>query len=163
MKPFVVGGLSGCLATSVIQPIDMIKVQIQIRSEKMGKGGSVSPFAIAKEMLTNGKGLRQFYKGLDSALIRQITYTTSRMGIYGSLVDRHQKKHGTVSMQYKSLYGITAGFLGSLVGNPADLILIRLQADTTLPMEQRRNYKSFFDAFKRIIKEEGVTSLWRGS
>ena len=49
-------------------------------------------------MLTNGKGLGQFYKGLDSALIRQITYTTSRMGIYGSLVDRHQKSYGNVSM-----------------------------------------------------------------
>jgi solute carrier family 25 oxoglutarate transporter 11 len=64
----------------------------------MGKGGSVSPFTIAKEMITNGKGMRQFYKGLDSALIRQITYTTSRMGIYGSLIDRHQKKHGNVSI-----------------------------------------------------------------
>jgi solute carrier family 25 oxoglutarate transporter 11 len=55
----------------------------------MGRGGSVSPFTIAKEMLTNGRGIKQFYKGLDSALIRQITYTTSRMGIYGSLIDNH--------------------------------------------------------------------------
>ncbi len=61
------------------------------------------------------------------------------------------------------MYGITAGFLGSLVGNPADLILIRLQADSSLPVEQRRNYKGFGDAFKRIIKEEGVASLWKGS
>lgn len=29
-------------------------------------------------------------------------------------------------MAYKSLYGLTAGFLGSLVGNPADLILVWL-------------------------------------
>ncbi len=36
-KPFVNGGLSGMLATCIIQPIDMIKVRIQIGE----KGGPV--------------------------------------------------------------------------------------------------------------------------
>ena len=55
-----------------------------------------------------------------------------------------------------------AGGLGSIVGNPADLILIRLQADATLPVEQRRGYTSFFDAARRIPAEEGVLGLWKG-
>lgn len=38
-----------------------------------------------------------------------------------------------------------------------------MQADTMLPVEDRRNYTSFFNAFSRIAREEGVTSLWRGS
>lgn len=58
---------------------------------------------------------------------------------------------------------MTAGFLGSLVGNPSDLALVRFQADHTLPKELRRNYKHVFDAFNRIIAEEGVLSLWKGS
>ena len=66
-------------------------------------------------------------------------------------------------MTIKSLYGLTAGFLGSLCGNPADLILVRLQADKTLPKDKRRNYRNFFDAFRRIVKDEGVITLWRGS
>lgn len=57
---------------------------------------------------------------------------------------------------------MSAGFVGSLVGNPADLALIRMQADTTLPLEQRRNYKNVFNAFSRIANEEGVLALWRG-
>lgn len=32
VQPFWIGGLSGCLATCVIQPIDMIKVMIQLKS-----------------------------------------------------------------------------------------------------------------------------------
>ena len=36
--------------------------------------------------------------------------------------------------------GLAAGGLGALVGSPADLTLIRMQADTNLPVEQRRNY-----------------------
>jgi len=32
VQPFWIGGLSGMLATCVIQPIDMIKVMIQLKS-----------------------------------------------------------------------------------------------------------------------------------
>lgn len=56
-----------------------------------------------------------------------------------------------------------AGFVGSLVGNPADLALIRMQADSRLPLEERRNYTSVGNAFSRIVKEEGVMALWRGA
>jgi solute carrier family 25 oxoglutarate transporter 11 len=40
-----------------------------------------------------------------------------------------------------------------LVGNPADLALIRMQADSRLPEAERRNYKSVGNAFARITKE----------
>jgi hypothetical protein len=45
--------------------------------------------------------------------------------------------------------GLSAGAIGALVGTPADLTLIRMQADTTLPLEQRRNYKGVMDAMVR--------------
>jgi len=32
-----------------------------------------------------------------------------------------------------------------------------------LPVAERRNYKNAFDALYRITKEEGVSTLWRGS
>ena len=163
LMPFIIGGTSGVIATSIIQPIDMIKVQIQLRSEKLGKGASVSPITIIKEMAANGKGVSQLYKGLDSALVRQVTYTTARLGVYKTLFNMEQEARGSVSMAKKSVFGLTAGFVGSIVGNPADLILIRLQSDSSLPVEQRRNYRNFTDAFTRIVKEEGVTALWRGS
>ena len=31
-----------------------------------------------------------------------------------------------------------------------------------LPIAERRNYKGVFDSFARIIREEGVVTLWRG-
>lgn len=63
----------------------------------------------------------------------------------------------------KAICGLTAGGLGALVGSPADLTLIRMQADTTLPVEQRRNYKGVGDAFLRIVREEGVGGLFTGA
>jgi len=56
-----------------------------------------------------------------------------------------------------------AGAVGSFVGNPCDLALVRMQSDSTLPLAERRNYKHVFDAFGRIIKEEGVTACWNGA
>ena len=32
-----------------------------------------------------------------------------------------------------------------------------------MPKDKRRNYKNFLDAFRRIVKDEGITTLWRGS
>ena len=46
----------------------------------------------------------------------------------------------------KAAAGLTAGGLGALVGSPADLTLIRMQADSTLPAASRRNYKGVVDA-----------------
>lgn len=58
---------------------------------------------------------------------------------------------------------LLAGGIGSIFGTPADLVLIRMQSDATLPVEQRRNYKNVFDAFGRIVKEEGLLSCWKGA
>ncbi|KAE8722366.1 Mitochondrial uncoupling protein 6 [Hibiscus syriacus] len=41
--------------------------------------------------------------------------------------------------------------------------MVRMQADGRLPVSQRRNYTSVVDAITRMSKQEGVTSLWRGS
>lgn len=62
----------------------------------------------------------------------------------------------------RAIASLTAGGIGSVIGNPADLSLIRIQSDNTLPEAQRRNYKGVFDAFSRTVKEEGVMTLWRG-
>jgi solute carrier family 25 oxoglutarate transporter 11 len=63
----------------------------------------------------------------------------------------------------KAFIGLTAGAIGACVGSPADLALIRMQADSTLPIAQRRNYKNAFHALYRIIADEGVLALWKGA
>lgn len=49
LQPFLVGSLSGSIASSVIQPVDTVKVLIQVRREDAGmKKVNLSPFAIAQ-------------------------------------------------------------------------------------------------------------------
>jgi solute carrier family 25 (mitochondrial oxoglutarate transporter), member 11 len=63
----------------------------------------------------------------------------------------------------KAFIGLTAGAIGACVGSPADLALIRMQADSTLPAAQRRSYKNAFHALYRISADEGVLALWKGA
>mmetsp|Transcript_38945 Transcript_38945/g.44533 ORF Transcript_38945/g.44533 Transcript_38945/m.44533 type:complete len:122 (-) Transcript_38945:516-881(-) len=85
---FAIGGISGMMATSIIQPVDTIKVRLQIRGE--AGNSNLSPFDVAKEIKSQG-GFKAFYRGLDSALLRQITYATTRFGIYLNLTQYMQQ------------------------------------------------------------------------
>ncbi|XP_057546145.1 mitochondrial dicarboxylate/tricarboxylate transporter DTC [Amaranthus tricolor] len=156
VKPFVNGGCSGMLATCVIQPIDMIKVRIQL--------GQGSAALVTKNMLAN-EGFGAFYKGLSAGLLRQATYTTARLGSFKMLTNKAVAANDgkPLPLYQKALCGLTAGAIGACVGSPADLALIRMQADATLPLAQRRNYKNAFHALYRIVADEGVLSLWKGA
>ncbi|EPT28713.1 2-oxoglutarate/malate translocase OMT [Toxoplasma gondii TgCatPRC2] len=167
VQPFAVGGLSGCVATTCVQPIDMIKVRIQLAGEA---GGSTNPFTVCRNIAKN-EGISGLYKGLDAGLIRQLTYSTARLGLFRIISDEMRQmepkdENGVarpLPLWKKAVAGLAAGGLGSFFGNPADLALIRLQADATLPPDQRRNYTGVLNAISRIVKEEGLFGLWRGS
>ena len=150
-------------ATSVIQPIDMVKVRIQLASES---GGSTNPFKVAGECY-KASGITGFYAGLDSALLRQAVYATMRLGIYFNLSEHlKEKNHGKdLSFLQKVGCSLTAGCLGSCVATPCDLVLVRMQADKRPGIldSERRNYTNVFNAFTRIVADEGITSLYTGA
>ncbi|KAJ3343690.1 putative mitochondrial 2-oxoglutarate/malate carrier protein [Entophlyctis luteolus] len=162
VQPFVFGGLSGMAATTVIQPIDMVKVRIQLLGEG-AKGKGVSPFAVARQLVA-AHGISAFYTGLSAGLLRQATYTTARMGLFNTFMaaldDGGKKKVGFVE---KAVAGLAAGGLGAVAGNPCDLALIRMQADGMAPAAARKNYSSVVNAIARISREEGILALWKGS
>lgn len=164
LLPFAFASISSCTATMVIQPIDTLKVRIQIASESKGLGGSKttqSVASIAKNILAT-EGAKGFYKGLGSALLRQFTYGTIRIGAYRYLYDLETKNNKNVSFSKKFLFSIFSGALGSFFGNPFDVVLVRFQSDSTLPPNLRRNYTGIANAFSRMLKEEGIASFWKG-
>lgn len=163
LRPFIIGGVSGMVATCVVQPIDTVKVRIQILGEKAkGSGMSTNPLTVGRKILAE-EGVGALYKGLDAGLVRQATYATTRLGVYNYLFERKKREQGFVSFWQKVGISSFAGFSGAIVGTPADLALVRFQADGTLPPAERRNYKHVGDAFTRIVREEGVLGLWKGS
>ena len=142
----------------------MVKVRIQLKSE--ARAGNLSPFTIAKDIYANEGGIKAFYRGIDSALLRQAVYATLRLGIYFNLTEYVKESVNggqNLSAAQKAGCSMFAGGLGSFIGTPCDLALVRMQADQTLPEAERRNYKHVFDAFRRIVSEEGITSCWNGA
>ncbi len=59
--------------------------------------------------------------------------------------------------------GAASGGIAAYISCPAEVAVVRLSNDASLPFEERRNYKGVMDTAQRIIKEEGVAAFWRGS
>lgn len=163
--PFINGGLAGMTATSVIQPVDMIKVRLQLAGEGVKTGPKPTPISVFREIVASGK-VMDLYTGLSAGLLRQAVYTTARLGFFDtfmkSLTTSAEAKGQKIGFKERAGAGLAAGGLAAMVGNPADLALIRMQSDGLKPAAQRANYTSVIDALARISKNEGVLRLWAG-
>jgi solute carrier family 25 oxoglutarate transporter 11 len=160
-KPFVTGSMSGMLATCCIQPMDMIKVRVQVGA---AEGGTTSPFAIASTMIKN-EGFLAMYAGLGAGLTRQIVYTGARLGLFDIFTEKSKDKsyENVPAFAKRSVCALGAGGIAAVAGNPADLALIRMQSDSMLPAEQRRNYRGVFHALGSIASAEGAGGLFKGA
>jgi dicarboxylate transporter 10 len=114
------------------------------------------------------QGIFGLYNGLSAALLRQLTYSTVRFGVYEDLKTRFTPvatpTNPTPTLSFGSLIWMSSlsGFCGGIVGNPADVLNVRMQSDFAKPAAERRNYKHALDGLIRMIREEGVASLFRG-
>lgn len=164
--PFVNGGIAGMVATTVIQPVDMIKVRIQLAGEGTSGGPKPTALSVTRQILSSGKAL-DLYTGLSAGLLRQAVYTTARLGFFDTfmktLTQRAKDQGGQIGFAERAGAGLTAGGLAAMVGNPADLALIRMQSDGLKPLAERKNYKSVIDALGSIARSEGVAALWSGA
>lgn len=109
------------------------------------------------------EGVSGLYRGLSAGLFRQITYTTARLGMFGVLKEYMSPDGSPLPFHKKAFCGMVAGGVGAVVGTPAEVALIRMTADGRLPPAERRGYTSVFNALARVTREEGVTTLWRGT
>ena len=150
------------IVTTVIQPIDMIKVRLQLAGEGARTSPKPTPLSVTREIIAQGK-VMDLYTGLSAGLLRQGMYTTAQLGFFDtfmkSLSAHAHQKGKTVDFQERASAGLLAGGLAAMIGNPADLALIRMQSDGLKPRDQRKNNKSVIDSLKSIAKSEGVSAL----
>ncbi|XP_076293101.1 mitochondrial 2-oxoglutarate/malate carrier protein [Lasioglossum baleicum] len=146
--------MSWCVGQTATHPLDVTKVRMQISNASFG--------ASVRETFRT-VGLRGFFVGWTAGALRQLTYSTARLGIYTSLYDICKGHFGTIN--FPTMIGIAtvSGFVGSFIGTPTDLVLVRMIADMKLPPEKRWNYRNGFAGLIHIAKKDGVFSLWRGA
>ena len=76
---FVFGGSDGMFATCFVQPLDLIKNRMQVC---VASGPSRPSSASVLLSVARNEGFRTLYNGLSAGLLRQATYTTTRLGVY---------------------------------------------------------------------------------
>ena len=67
-------------ATCFVQPLDLVKNRMQVM--KVVEGAARPSSASVLMNVVKKEGLFTLYNGLSAGLLRQATYTTTRLGIY---------------------------------------------------------------------------------
>lgn len=107
-------------------------------------------------------GVLGLYSGLSASLMRQLTYSTVRFGIYEDLKTRYTTPGSEPSFPLLTAMAASSGFVGGIAGNFADVVNVRMQHDAALPPAEQRQYKHAVDGVIRMAREEGALSLFRG-
>ncbi|CAG8664155.1 1636_t:CDS:2 [Dentiscutata erythropus] len=153
---FIRFGAAACFACLVSHPLDLTKVRMQTTTG-INKGALRTAIDIIKNEKFPG-----IYNGLSASILRQATYSTMRFGAYDKLKLLLSKNGENLSFVKKVICAAVSGCIGGAVGNPADLVMVRMQNDAKLPLELQRNYKNAFHGLYQIIKTEGLKGLTRG-
>ncbi|KAG7344568.1 mitochondrial carrier protein [Nitzschia inconspicua] len=159
----VLSAVSGMGAAIVCHPLDVIRVQMQTSHFPSTWNAATTIYRTAG--FQNG-----LYAGISAAFLRQWLYGSCRMGIYSYLLEKEQSKNlqrgvskNDIAFATKLGMGCISGGIGSLAGTPSEVALVRMSADSKLPLADRRNYTGVFNCLSRIAKEEGVRMWWRGA
>lgn len=114
-------------------------------------------------------GARGLYSGLSASLLRQLTYSTVRFGLYEDLKERATTRDPLSGSTIRAPSPATlvalaaaAGFVGGISGNAADVLNVRMQHDAALPAQRRHHYPHALRGMLRMASEEGLGSWFRG-
>ncbi|XP_071443757.1 mitochondrial dicarboxylate carrier isoform X1 [Hetaerina americana] len=151
------GGLASAGAACCTHPLDLLKVHLQTQQE--GKLSIIRlTFNIVKQ-----QGVLALYNGLSASLCRQLTYSTTRFGIYEVAKQTVAPSGEAIPFYQRVAMASLAGACGGFIGTPADMVNVRMQNDIKLPVDKRRNYKHAFDGLFRVYREEGIRRLFSGA
>ncbi|KAL6838343.1 hypothetical protein ACP4OV_031847 [Aristida adscensionis] len=152
--------VSAAAAEAATFPIDAVKTRLQLhRSPGAGGGGGGGVLRVAGELVRDG-GL---YRGLSPAVLRHLMYTPLRIVGYEHLRSSLAGGGREVGLVEKALAGGVSGIAAQVVSSPADLIKVRMQADSRLLSQGiQPRYTGIADAFAKILQAEGFRGLWKG-
>lgn len=153
------GGVASAGAACFTHPLDLLKVHLQTQQE-----GKLNIVTMTLNIIRK-QGAVALYNGLSASLLRQMTYSTTRFGIYEVAKQHLSSGSGEKNLPFhtKVLMAASGGAAGGLVGTPADMINVRMQNDIKLPVEQRRNYKHAIDGLWKVLRTEGALRLFSGA
>jgi hypothetical protein len=159
LEQVFLAGVSNALAGSVTNPVDVVKVRLQMDGAGLGATRQYQGVAHCARSLVREEGVSSLYRGLSASVCREFSYSGIRMGLY----EPTKQALGAADPAHTPLWlkitsGALTGATGSILANPFDLVKVRMQAAGRTP------YASVLAALREIKQEGGGwKGLWRGS
>ena len=156
LKSVVGAGAAAVITVTFIHPIDVLKTRLQVSGDGSG-GRNYKQLGVAGSVriIAAEEGVGAFWKGIGAAWMREASYTSLRLGLYGPIKTAMGLKKDS-SFFLKFLAGGLAGALGSTVGNPFDVVKTRMMA------AEGKAIPSMGATFSELYKAQGMAGFYRG-
>jgi hypothetical protein len=127
------------------------KTRIQISSEygKLGMSGTASK-------VVSEEGFVALWKGVNAAFLREASYTSLRLGLYEPMKVLFGASDKDAPFYKKFAAGSAAGAIGSIAGNPFDVLKTRLMANAG------KEALSLVTTAKELHAKQGIGGFYRG-
>ena len=166
-------GLSVGLANTITNPLDVVKVRMQLqRKATAGAAGhSSSGSGLVRTGITvvQNEGLLALWSGIGPSIARGFFFGGARLGLYSPIKGLVSEGIGASpnSFELKVLSGSLSGGLAAAVTSPIELINTRLQAagaSTSVSAGAgAKPMNTSMGVIRSVIAADGVAGLWKGA
>lgn len=157
LQEIIAGGSAGASQVIFTNPLEIVKIRLQIAGEIARKTGAVPKKAstIVREL-----GFTGLYKGASACFARDIPFSAIYFPLYNYLktIQREEDVKTNTPLQLM-IAGSLAGSVAASSTTPFDVIKTRLQVETTAG---QKAYSGIFDAARSILKDEGPAAFMKG-
>lgn len=150
----VAGGCAGASQVVFTNPLEIVKIRLQVAGEIVGKG-RISAISVIKEL-----GFFGLYKGAKACFLRDIPFSAIYFPIYAHLKKKFADQNGYNSPLSLLCAATLAGMPAASIPTPADVIKTRLQVAARTG---QTTYNGVVDCARKIWREEGGSAFWKGA
>ncbi|XP_008326848.1 calcium-binding mitochondrial carrier protein Aralar1 [Cynoglossus semilaevis] len=148
------GGCAGASQVIFTNPLEIVKIRLQVAGE-ITTGPRVSALTVVRDL-----GFFGLYKGAKACFLRDIPFSAIYFPVYAHTKQKLADEDGRLGALQLLTAGAVAGVPAASLVTPADVIKTRLQVAARAG---QTTYNGVIDCFRKILKEEGFSALWKGA
>ncbi|KAG2761943.1 hypothetical protein JG687_00005830 [Phytophthora cactorum] len=150
-----VGGMAGAVGMVATFPMDIVKTHLQGQTRTGGRMMFSGPVQCFKHIVATD-GLRGLYRGLPPTLMGVLPEKAIKLAVNEQLREHFADADGNLSLGKQALAGAGAGCAQSIITNPVEIVKIRLQMQTSLPVAERQTALE-------IARSLGIRGVYKGA
>lgn len=153
------GGISAIISGFITHPMDTTKIRMQ-NSGKRGPPKNNIHKSVFKtfRMIVKNEGVSGLYKGILPSMLREMTYSSMRLGLYEPIKYLFgEKDPKTTPFLTKVISGGASGVIGASFTTPFDVLKVRMQSSESLEKQ------SIIKEIRTVVEQDSVWGLYKGT